>query len=62
MLYYICHSISCDRYRDVIKDLAKEEGYDGVNTFVISLVNEVLKAKGREEIPTGIKGTKQREP
>lgn len=49
-------------YRDVIKDLAKEEGYDGVNPFVISLVNEVLKAKGREEIPTGIKGTKQREP
>ena len=41
---------------------AKEEGYDGVNPFVISLVNEVLKAKGREEIPTGIKGTKQREP
>ena len=98
MLYYICHSISCDRYResedkmlalsekkrdsnnaylkqledikirvpkgyrDVIKDLAKEEGYDGVNPFVISLVNEVLKAKGREEIPTGIKETKQREP
>lgn len=42
-------------YRDVIKSLAKEEGYDGVNPFVISLVNEVLRDKGREEIPTGVK-------
>lgn len=45
-------------YRQVIKDLAKEEGFDGVNPFVIKLVNDVLKDKGREEIPTGIKETK----
>ena len=42
-------------YRDVIKNLAKEEGYNGVNPFIIKLVNDVLKEKGREEIPTGIK-------
>ena len=47
-------------YRDVIKELAKEEGYDGVNPFVINLVNYVLKAKGKEEIPTGIKEIKQK--
>ena len=45
-------------YRDVIKNLAKEEGYDGVNPFVINLVNGVLREKGREEIPTGVKETK----
>ena len=45
-------------YRDVIKNLAKEEGYDGVNPFVINLVNDVLREKGREEIPTGVKETK----
>ena len=39
---------------------AKEEGYDGVNPFVINLVNNVLKAKGKEEIPTGIKEIKQK--
>lgn len=47
-------------YRDVIKELAKEEGYDGVNPFVINLINNVLKAKGKEEIPTGIKEIKQK--
>ena len=47
-------------YRDVIKELAKEEGYDGVNPSVINLVNNVLKAKGKEEIPTGIKEIKQK--
>lgn len=45
-------------YRDVIKNLAKEEGYNGVNPFIIKLVNDVLKEKGREEIPTGIKEVK----
>ena len=45
-------------YREVIKNLAKEEGYDGVNPFVINLVNEVLKEKGREEIPIGVKEIK----
>ncbi len=48
-------------YRKVIKDLAKEEGFDGVNPFVIKLVNDVLKDKGRETIPTGIKETKSME-
>lgn len=47
-------------YRDIIKDLAKEEGYDGVNPFVIGLVNNVLREKGREEIPSGIKETKSK--
>ncbi len=47
-------------YRDIIKELAKEEGYDGVNPFVISLVNSVLREKGREEIPSGIKETKSK--
>ncbi|MEQ3232427.1 hypothetical protein ACTNEY_15080 [Fusicatenibacter saccharivorans] len=47
-------------YRDIIKDLAKEEGYDGVNPFVIALVNSVLREKGREEIPSGIKETKSK--
>lgn len=45
-------------YRKIIQDLAKEEGYDGVNPFVINLVNNVLRKKGNEEIPTGIKETK----
>lgn len=48
-------------YRDVIKNLAKEEGYNGVNPFIIKLVNDVLKEKGREEIPTGIKEIKAKE-
>ena len=47
-------------YRDIIKDLAKEEGYDGVNPFVIALVNSVLREKGRKEIPSGIKETKSK--
>lgn len=47
-------------YRDVIKNLANEEGYDGVNPFVISLVNNVLREKGKEEIPNGIKETKSK--
>ena len=47
-------------YRDIIKDLTKEEGYDGVNPFVIALVNSVLREKGREEIPSGIKETKSK--
>lgn len=48
-------------YREVIKDLAKEEGYNGVNPFIIKLVNDVLKSKGRDEIPTGIKEVKSKE-
>ena len=47
-------------YRDVIKTLAKEEGYDGVNPFIINLVNNILREKGREEIPSGIKETKSK--
>ena len=42
------------------KKMANEEGYDGVNPFVISLVNNVLWEKGREEIPNGIKETKSK--
>lgn len=45
-------------YRQVIKDLAIAERYDGVNPFVISLVNNVLRDKGMDEIPTGIRKTK----
>lgn len=45
-------------YRKTIQDLAKSEGFDGVNPFIITLVNKVLKSKGMEEIPTGIKDTK----
>lgn len=45
-------------YREVIKNLAKEEGFDGVNPFIIHLVNTVLSDKGKEGIPTGIKETK----
>jgi hypothetical protein len=45
-------------YREVIKNLAKEEGYDGVNPFIVALVNRVLKENGREEIPTGIREVK----
>ena len=45
-------------YRQVIKDLAKEKGFDKVNPFVIKLVNDVLRNKGKEEIPTGVRETK----
>ena len=45
-------------YRSVIQELAKEEGYTGVNPFVITLINGVLKKKGMKEIPTGIKEVK----
>lgn len=48
-------------YRKVIQDLAKEEQYNGVNPFIISLVNDVLKSKGREEIPTGMREKQERE-
>ena len=47
-------------YRDVIKTLAKEEGYDGVNPFIINLVNNILREEGREAIPSGIKETKSK--
>ena len=45
-------------YREVIQNLAKEEGFKGVNPFVIKLINDVLREKGQELIPTGIKETK----
>lgn len=45
-------------YREVIKNLAKEEGFEGVNPFIIHLVNMVLSDRGKECIPTGIKETK----
>lgn len=48
-------------YRKVIQDLAEEEGFKGVNPFVINLVNKVLKNKGMDEIPTGIRESKQKE-
>lgn len=47
-------------YREVIQNLAKSEGYNGVNPFIINLVNNVLKSKDMEEIPTGIKETKEK--
>lgn len=48
-------------YREVIQKLAQEEGFKGVNPFIIKLVNDVLQKKGRELIPTGIKESKAME-
>ena len=47
-------------YREVIKNLAKEEGYDGVNPFMVALVNRTLRENGKEEIPTGIREIKSK--
>jgi len=49
-------------YRQIIKDFAKELGYDGVNPFVISLINEKMEEKNySDKIPTGIKEIKEKE-
>lgn len=49
-------------YRDIIKNFAKELGYDGVNPFVISLINEKMEEKNfSDRIPTGIKEIKGKE-
>lgn len=49
-------------YRQVIKDFAKELGYDGVNPFVISLINKKMEEKNYlDKIPTGIKEVKEKE-
>ena len=49
-------------YRDVIKNFAKELGYNGVNPFVISLINEKMEEKNYDnKIPTGIKEVKGKE-
>lgn len=47
-------------YREIIQDLAKNEGFNAVNPFVISLINKVLRSKNMNEIPTGIKETKEK--
>lgn len=49
-------------YRQIIKDFAKELGYDGVNPFVISLINKKMEEKNySDKIPTGIKEIKEKE-
>lgn len=48
-------------YKKVIQDLANDEGFRGVNPFFIYLVNKVLKEKGLNEIPGGIKDIKAKE-
>lgn len=48
-------------YRKPIQNLAKSEGFDGVNPFIISLINNVFKNYGLEEIPTGIKEIKEKD-
>lgn len=49
-------------YRKVIKDFAKELGYDGVNPFVINLINEKMDENNfANKIPTGIKEVKEKE-
>lgn len=45
-------------YKDVIKKLAEDLQYKGVNQLVIGLCNEKLRERGEEEIPTGIKDVK----
>lgn len=46
-------------YRDVIKDFAKDMGYNGVNPFVISLINEKMDENNYDnKIPTGVKEVK----
>lgn len=49
-------------YRQIIKDFAKELGYDGVNPFVINLINEKMDINNfANKIPTGIKEVKEKE-
>lgn len=43
-------------YRKVIQEFAKNQGYNGVNPFVIDLINEKMQEKNYpESIPAGIK-------
>lgn len=47
-------------YKKVIQDFAKKMGHSGVNSFVISLINEKMREMNFEDkIPTGIKEVKQ---
>lgn len=49
-------------YRDIIKKFAKESGFENVNPFVISLINEKMEAVNYpERIPSGIKEIKKEE-
>lgn len=49
-------------YRDIIKKFAKDMGYDGVNPFVLSLINEKMQEVDYfERIPSGIKEIKKKE-
>ena len=45
-------------YKKKIQDFAGEQG---VNAFVIGLINEKMRESNCEEIPIGIKGTKKKE-
>lgn len=49
-------------YRDIIKEFAKELGFDGVNPFVINLINEKMEKENfGNKIPTGMKEIKKEE-
>ena len=48
-------------YKQIIKDLAVDLQYKGVNQLVIALLNEKLREQGKEEIPMGVKDAKGRE-
>lgn len=46
--------------REKIQKFAKELGYDGVNPFIISLINEKMEEMNfADKIPTGMKEVKQ---
>ena len=46
-------------YKQIIKDLAVDLQYKGVNQLVIALLNEKLREQGKEEIPMGVKDAKE---
>lgn len=49
-------------YREVIKSFAKDMGYNGVNPFVISLINEKMEQENyANRIPIGVKEIKEKE-
>ena len=48
-------------YKQILKDLAVDLQYKGVNQLVIALLNEKLREQGKEEIPMGVKDAKGRE-
>jgi len=48
-------------YREIIKQFASKQGYQNVNQFVISLINEKMNEVNYiDRIPTGIKEIKDK--